>query len=220
MAEKYLTYVEDDVPGRLAVSALSVAVSGMRRDEDVSLTKDFGASFFGDVPLGINFDAIVTAHGNNSNMGIFAIKDVLNTVFDNTELQDTALFTRGVASGQLQFVRAGDGATASDIVDIAIATWYYCTYTRSGDTSLLTIYQDFDRTQLFEPDISLSVTRASVQASRYLHAVMSVDSGAVGVMSGGVANLNILTDSDAVGGIGNPVVPIIPDSLFRPRRLA
>lgn len=190
--EDYTTYTPATNTS-LTVIANDITVTAMPRNEDSRLSKDFGAGFFGDISVGIDFETVVDSVGAN---GTF----IFGFGLSNTADSDVkAHFDGNLASiwvdhgvdagGQAQIVLFEIPTITTDIFSQTLGVRYYCRFTRSGATPILRIYTDAARTALVD---TLTVT-ATAAALRYMYAFNTFKDALVATITGNVSNHEILS---------------------------
>jgi len=194
--QDYNTYTEQDPNGRLVINTIT---NLLRSDTTTWIYKDFGVGFFGDLPLGINFEGEESSSTASSSIHICAISNNIagfQTHLDNTFDSYHCFFNKS-AGGALFFqVQSSTAGFPTDSVGISTSTRYYFTLTRSGTTVLVDTFTDANRTvPLAGGDLSVT---SSATAFRYLYAINNYDTGGNGAMSGIAANLELLQDTHVV----------------------
>ena len=202
--EDYTTYtvVEENDP--YSVVANAITVTNLSSGETSYIYKDFGAGNFGDVLLGIDFESIGTASSASSAfLYTFGLSNALNDAVAQFVNNDDSIwvFTFIGGGGQRAIgLTSWNGAQQTDNFLFAPNAWgvrHYQTFTRSGNSATLKIYDDSGRTNLVD---TISIGSITVDTFRYLYAANSQGDAAANVITGEIANHEIIT-ADAFGAI-------------------
>ncbi len=205
--EDYTTYVAATNTS-LAVSANDIVVTAMPRNEDARLSKDFGVNFFGDLPLGINFETIVDSIGADGTAFYpFGLSDTANS--DVKAHVDGALdsifvwhLVDGVGSRQIGLIHYP--TSNNDIfAPFGFGTQYYPKFTRLDTTAVLKIYDDEVQTSLAD---TLTITTSATEF-RYMYGFNTFKDAIVTTITGDVNNHELL-DVAVVGNQGSYFVEL------------
>ncbi len=197
--EDYTTYIENDPNGRFAVTANTITVTGLRRDDTTTwVYKDFGVDFFEALPLGIDFDCQADSMANASTIPAFVLSNTIEhwiDLFDHGDAYTLQMTSTGAGVKLLFFDAVGGTARDYDSFANTLGARRYCTFTRSGATGTVKIYSDSGRTTLLD---TLIVTTGYAAGLRYFMPTSNYGSGA-GAASGDVSNHELL-DGTLGGG--------------------
>ena len=174
--EDFGTFDENDANGYFGVSAHTIAVTALTSVANHNVVKDYGVDFFGNLPLGHEWDAEVSASANSSAMVCLAMTNTPEKLYsehrpeNDNEPSVWCLFAKS-SGAEMQFTLQTFGTT--NVFDIG--TWsdntrIYFTLTRSGTTFILEMYSDSSRTTLID---TLSIDSIST-AFQHLFAVNNI----------------------------------------------
>jgi hypothetical protein len=196
MSQDYTTYIKVDPNGRFVVTSTLITVTGLRRDEDAYIYKDFGVNFFnGD----FTHELKAQCDSAGTNLGILPIWAVTNDIDDVKGLADNSKsfyysYVQEVSpNAQYVLVEVNAGSFTLDTSNLSLDTTYYTTINRDYVGGLLTmlIYSDSGRTVLVD---TLSVSLPVQLDLRYAFAVSSFNSGTDQSVNGLVGDLDLGLD--------------------------
>jgi len=171
--EDFTTFTENDANSRFTVSANTIAVTLLKAEIDHNVVKDYGAAFFGDLPLGIEWDAVINASSNNAGMHALAMTNTPAKSYaqhrpeNDDEPSFWCQFTRTSGAEDFLIIQTFGTGNVFDIGAWGATVRIYFTLTRSGTTFTLKMYSDSGRTTLTD---TLAVTSIST-AFQHLFAV-------------------------------------------------
>lgn len=208
--EKLLTYTDGDSATFLDTHTHSVTVTGMTRDANAYLRKDFGASYFtGDFQQ--DFTVTINSCSDNGNVGAImgvwgmsmsartSIKDMTN----NTD--GTALYMYCLSnSSQYKWSLIVNGsATTVEYSDSIPVITRYIRMTRTSGALTAKIYSDANYTTL----LSTLTPASDTHAYRYYYPVVSYNTGHTDTTISGIVNGVNLTSGvvPSPGGISTQI---------------
>jgi len=195
MAENYTTYTEVDPNNKISVSPTSITFSGLQRNVDAYVYKDFGTDYFsGDFTHLID----ISITGPSSEIGSCEPWMLANGVDDEKGLRDASqnyIFCQlsGGGSGTLILRERYNGTFYDHTYGfLNLSTTYYLKIVRDEavgtyGTLYCYIYTDVNRTSLLT---TLSVTLHAKLDFRYLYGLNSLNNGDSNILSGAVSNLD------------------------------
>jgi len=202
--EDFTTYTENDANNRFAVSANTIAVTALEAEADENVGKDFGVDFFGDLPLGVEWDAEVTSQDNNAAMFVLVMTNTPEKTYKQHRVQFDnepsfwCLFNQGGAGQREIIIQTFGTIQFNDFGAYSDSTRIYFKHTRSGTTFTVKMYSDSSRTTLTD---TLAITSIST-AFKHLFAVHTAyDILATGpATTGDIKNYELLDGTLSVGG--------------------
>lgn len=194
-------YEESDPLSKITVAANKVTFTGLERDEDGYVVKDFGGGYFDTFTH--NCDVRITASVNYATQGLWAVSNTKNELNEILVADGQVIYIRHYMTGGEQRLYFGykDGADNSDSSYRAISngTTYYLTIERSGASAECHIYSDSGRTTLLE---TLSVTLSeSTRTYQYVYGFAGYSTA-----SGNYASSGYLENLTLSGGVGDNIV--------------
>lgn len=193
--EDYTSWQEVDPNGRLTRNTANVTWAGLTEDEDAYVYKNFGDNFFsGDFVHYLTLE--VTDYTNGHNLGVWALTNILNDLYDIQNVSGDALVVNlaGATPKLTCFQVAGGGGLQGNSIDIVEDTPYYLKIVRDeavGDDGTLYcyIYDDEERTSLVGTS---SVALDSKVDFKYVHTPITWDfNQAAQPSSGWVSDLSM-----------------------------
>jgi hypothetical protein len=197
--ENFLEYTETDPNGRYTVTANKIDVSGLTRDEDAYVYKDYGAGYFSGTVSTHYFECYIDSSSTNSGQAITWM--LANTIEDSGDIvtgSHPAIYAFLQTSGGTPYIVLGEssgGSQYSDADAISFDTQYWATAVRdksagSFGTVYLYVYSDSDRSVL---EVSLSVALHETTNYRYIYGANSNDQNqAAQTFTGWMQNLDII----------------------------
>lgn len=183
--EDFTTYTEIDPNSHITVTTTKVEWSGLDRNEEAYVYKDFGVGFFGDFEHDVEIEES-TGSTNGAISGFWIISNVIDDMQTHWTGTQGLVFLGNYDAGNHRFI-IRDGNSGNQDIWVGLAdTLYYCIVTRVGNTFTVKLYDDVPRTNL---KATLSVA-CSVTTFRYLYSCSSFDSG-VGLSTGYSQNFNL-----------------------------
>jgi len=188
--EDFTTFTEYDLNNHISVdSATKVSWTGISRNEDAWLYKDYGIGHFGDFEhFTEGLVSAQTASGFGMVWAMANIIDETRAQRDSTDKNMDAFFYGGTPLFYLQTQASQDGS-----ISLSLSTLYYFTIERSGTTGTCKIYSDSGRTTLLD---TLTTTTATT-TYRYLYPCASENEATVQTSTGYCQNLDI---QEAIAG--------------------
>lgn len=195
-------WVLSDPNNRVSVAANILTVTDMPKNEEVTMTKDYGVDYFsGDFEHQFEVNVPTSGTGTPS-MGIWC---VANEIDDFRGLDQTSKGAQIRATGLIEtdwdMRLALEFRGASNTVSaLSYNTTYYCTITRDDDAGVdntgryvLTVYTDSDRTNVFGT-ATVDAGVGNQKDFRYLYACGSYNMAEAGsLMDMTIANFELVT---------------------------
>jgi len=187
--EDFTTYTELDLGGDLTVTASKIDIDTVAYGQDDSVvSKDFGVNYFDEWTHYFSFEA--TAMANSSGFFIGAVSNVVDEWFTlwDANADAVGLFVNKGSTGNLGCYFRDANTHNSDAFIHAVGTQYWCTFTRTGTTAVLHIYDDSGRTHLVD---TLTITTADVNYRYVLPYTATNYLTYTGTASGYIENLDL-----------------------------
>jgi hypothetical protein len=182
-AEDLTTYTEVDPNSRITVTSARSTFTGLTRNEDAYVYKDFGAFYFGDFEIYADV-RLNSGSENDSLVGIIGLSNTVND-WDDWGAGLSVHFMKAGGNNYLVLFEIGG---SNDFYVISGDTTYYVTFERVGTACTLKVYSDSARTNLLD---TLSIT-VNTTTWRYLYVTISGNTGDSYACSGYSENIKIL----------------------------
>ena len=197
LAIDYTAITETDPNDRFQnVTSTSFDVVLLNRNDPLTrFFDDFGVDFFGDLPLGITWDAQADSGDNPSTINMLAMDANNDTYRGHVSASTPAWYVQfnGSTGGGVKIFLQEMIGNSTDAFVFTYGVRYWFTFTRSSITGTLKIYTDSGRTVLVD---TIGVTRTGMDATlRYLTVCSQDDINQDREMSGSIAN-HVLEDSE------------------------
>jgi len=184
--ENYTLYTKDDPNGRFAVTASTITVSGLTRNEEARIYDNKGVAHFGDFTHDI--DATATVLNVYPSAGyIWAVANSVGGFFDWWGVAN-ALNIYFFYAGTPSIVIADSLEQTTDLGAIGVGTNYYLRITRLGATVQCFIYSDSGRTVLVD---TISVATNAGQTYQFVYSPDTINTGQNNACSYELANLDL-----------------------------
>ena len=195
--ENFTGYTETDGPGKVTVTANTITLTNGDRDEDYYVTKDFGASYFGNFTHWVDVNVTALTNDGNSSLWAWAISNADDDIDDIDIAGGDAIsviashFTSTKYRVQLYSLDSGTPVIVDSSASIAVGTKTYWAISRTGTTGTVEIYStDSLRRAGGAGDIDTISGTVVGTAFRYVYGIASRNNGLTGKdISGTVSNL-------------------------------
>ena len=192
--EDLTTYTEVDPNSRFGVTADTIMITDLQRDEDAYVYDDKGANAIDQFEHQVEVN--LTSADDNGTIFGWAISNVVEDgrYWQSNSSQAVDVRLQKVAGTYRIGFYDADVGSYDYTESVSVGTTYYLTIDRQADTTIrCRIYGDSDRTSLVD---TLTITCASGRKWRYLFAVNSYNSNPTyggDKASGTVANLAVVS---------------------------
>jgi len=198
VAYEYLPdYTETDPNSHIAIDPYKVTVSGLPRNEDAYIYKDFGHAYFiGDLEFLLS--CRMTGFSNNGENSVLSMANVVDDwqgVKEANSPQISIKMQYDTDTYKIQLVECYNGSTYSSTLDCIEDTTYYIKFVRSEQESsygvaYCFVYIDEDMTLLSG---TLEVDLHEKTDYRFLYSTQSINSGDAYSISGWSSNIELVS---------------------------